>query len=103
MFGHEQQTEPQKQSVKLWEIIFGRPAQSESSNPASYVVDAVQKAEDHSIARVSEILGCTEKEARAMLVAHGWSVHSTIAAATKCMPFSSLSIVFSCLLMSKRD
>jgi len=66
-------------------------------------VDAVQKAEDHSIARVAEILGCTEKEARAMLVAHGWSVVSRIASATKCVPFSRLPVVFSCLLMSKRD
>ena len=89
MHGREQRTEPKKESVSIWETIFGRAASSESTHrPAGYVEDAVKKSEDHSIARVADVLGCTAQEARTMLVAHGWSVHSTIANATKCLPIS---------------
>ena len=37
------------------------------------------RAEQKSIARIMELVGCTEQEAERHLIAHGWSVHNTVA------------------------
>lgn len=90
----------------MWESIFGKkPDPTRRTN--QYSVDGIKRAEISSIAKVAAVhspifacivftmpiltgnlqvvgvIGCTEEEARAQLVAKGWSVHDTVASMIK--------------------
>jgi len=81
--------ENEEAGASLWESIFGKkPDPTRRTN--QYSVDGIKRAEISSIAKVVGVIGCTEEEARAQLVAKGWSVHDTVASMiNQCRPQSA--------------